>query len=890
MWRRVWLVSTAVLLGVGGAGPASAQAPVSLPDFTDWAEIIPTEHPTRGATHYDGEVRYDAAKDEYYLAGNGWDIQETGDECFFVYRKIKGSFRIEATVEWVYAEHEWAKAGLMVRESTSGHSAQTNIITSGHPNSPDRWEVGTRLSYGAGYSPTSWANLPQSMYGQPTRLRLTRIASTNEFIREWFNTETNSWVGISVTIPNMPEEVLVGLAVTSHIDGESWAEALFRDVEIVQLPFTVWRSVSTTNIPPGGSVEVQLTVNVEAETPPNFTITERYPQGWSVSNLNASVGQATDDGSGTITWQATGVTGQPTLSYTLTVPATAAGTGTISGTWDNGAGVTGEIASVTILVFEMPATDLGIFDRNMDIGSPGAAGSVGRSGNDWVVIGSGHDIWDQADDFHFLYMRVQGDFTMTVEDASIVPFGDTPTSSAWAKVGIMARQSLTAPSPYAFAMLRSSDQAFCLQWREDEGGSAAWDGDASQTYVPDHHGAFGLRREGNDFTAFYIDSTGAEVVNNVHYVEMTDPIWVGIAVTSHETGATAAGFFSNVKFTGTALPFPFRVQRSVSTTTAPPGTTVDVELKVTIREGAPGNFTIVENYPAGWPVSNLTATFGQAQDDGAGKITWTASGASGVGTLTYTLTVPPDASGLALVSGTYDDGAGEVGDTGSAQIMTFVFPATDLGIFDGHMDIGAVGAEGTVGRVGDDWAVVGSGADIWGTADAFHYLYKRVQGDFRMSIDNASIQPFGANPTANDWAKMGIMARQSLTPESAYAFAMLRMSDQAFLIQYREAEGASAAPGFTGGSAVYVEDIGAGGCCHSGGLILERRGNDFWILYKDSVTGQEIEWDVWTVVMEDPIYVGIAVTSHSTGQTGVGFFSNPQFTGTAVDVRQWMLH
>jgi len=545
----IWRGTTGALqtMGVSMVGLVRAGAG----DFPYAAEIIPVEHPSRGAAHWDGQLTYDAAKKTYLLAGNGWDIQENGDECFFVYRTLKGSWRLEATVEWQFAEHEWAKAGLMCRESTSGHSAQTNIITSGHPNSPDRWEVGTRLSYNAGYSPTSWANLPESMYGQPTRLALTRLAPSNQFIREWFNTETNQWVALAVTI-DMPEEVLVGLAVTSHIDTESWAEALFSNVVLTRFPFTVSRSLSATSVAPGGTLDVKLSVAVEAETPPNFTITETYPKGWKVSKIKASAGDAKDDGT-MLSWKATAVTAVATLTYTLTVPPEAAGKADISGTYDDGAGFIGTIVPSEFLIFDFKPADLGIFNGHMDIGSPGAAGSVGRAGNDWAVIGSGHDIWDSADDFHFLYKRVQGNFKMSIENAYVGPIGEVPTGSTWAKMGIMARQSLTAPSAYAYAMIRSQDQAFSLQWREEEGIGSNWDGDATQTYVPDHHGAFGLERVGNDFTAFYIDATGAEVVNNIHYVEMTDPIWLGIAVTSHETGSTAVGLFSNVKFQGTAV-------------------------------------------------------------------------------------------------------------------------------------------------------------------------------------------------------------------------------------------------------------------------------------------------------------------------------------------------
>src|SRR5256885_14839454 len=48
-------------------------------------------------------------------------------------------------------------------------------------------------------------------------------------------------------------------------------------------------------------------------------------------------------------------------------------------------------------------------------------------------------------------------------------------------------------------------------------------------------------------------------------------------------------------------------------------------------------------------------------------------------------------------------------------------------------DIGAVGAAGSASNNGNGgFTVRGSGADIWGTADEFHYVYFSLTGDMEV--------------------------------------------------------------------------------------------------------------------------------------------------------------
>ncbi len=855
-----YFVGVAVGLGVLLLLPLTVPAQIG-PDFTDTAEIIPTG--TRGNTHVEGEVKYDESTQEYYIAGNGWDIQETGDECFYAYRKISGSFRIEAELEWINGPHEWSKAGLMCRESTDANSVQTNIITSGHPTSPDRYEHGARLTTGAGYT-TGWSNLPEEMWGLPTRLAIIRIAPSNIFIRQFYNIVTEQWVSLPQTIEAMPEEILVGIAATSHIDDEaSWAEATFRNVTIE----AVTGALATRTLPsviyrPGEAAEVEILIQGEAG---DLTLTETPPAGWTVSDISDG---GTESG-GTITWSLAFEGGEKTVSYKVTPPATASDAGDFAGSLGSIA-----TAGMNSMVLAKP---IGIFDNHMDIGAVGGEGdaTLNSDTGEYQVIGSGADIWGGADEFHFAYSEINGAFRLR---ATVYVEG-IDSSDGWMKAALMCRDSLAADAVHYDTLVRGSDLGVDAQWRTSPGAGSG-STSANMLTTDSQFGQLEIVRMGDTVSTYYFDINTEEwTLYDTRTINFTDPVYAGLAVTSHSDGQWSVGYYTGVELEI----FPFGASRSVSADSVAPGGSVDVTVALDVSEGETTDFTIVEQYPEGTSVSNVNATVGEADDDGSGTITWTGSGVSEDGTLTYRLNIPSDMGGTVALSGTYDDGAGYSGDLGQSELLLMAFPAADLSPFDWHEDIGSVAAEGSVGRGGEDWAVVGSGADIWGTADAFHYLYKRVEGDFKMSIENAAIIPFGETPTGNNWAKMGIMARDSLDAGSAYTYAMVRMEDQAYMFQYREEAGIDAAPGFVADAAVYPPD-------HDGGFILERRDDDFFAFFTDANTGDEVEWDGWTVFMEDPIYVGIAVTSHEDGSLGAGMFSNVVFEGTSVPVETWMLH
>jgi hypothetical protein len=79
-------------------------------------------------------------------------------------------------------------------------------------------------------------------------------------------------------------------------------------------------------------------------------------------------------------------------------------------------------------------------------------------------------------------------------------------------------------------------------------------------------------------------------------------------------------------------------------------------------------------------------------------------------------------------------------------------------------DIGAVGPAGSSTLNSGTFTVQGAGADIWGTADGFHYVYQRLNGNTQVIARVASLS------NTNAWAKAGIMIRDTLKPNAKNAF------------------------------------------------------------------------------------------------------------------------
>ncbi len=182
---------------------------------------------------------------------------------------------------------------------------------------------------------------------------------------------------------------------------------------------------------------------------------------------------------------------------------------------------------------------------------------------------------------------------------------------------------------------------------------------------------------------------------------------------------------------------------------------------------------------------------------------------------------------------------------------------------------GSVGSfvEGPVGT----YTMTGSGADIWAVngveADEFHFAYKMLTGAGSIVAKIESID------NTNNWAKAGVMIRETLAPESAHAMAVVTPA-QGVAFQRRPATSdTSVGDTVTGITAPHWVKIERN---ISGNFTASESTN--------GTTWQPIGIPA-NIQMSANVYIGLALTSHDAALTCEAVFSNVSTTGNVTG--QW---
>ena len=184
--------------------------------------------------------------------------------------------------------------------------------------------------------------------------------------------------------------------------------------------------------------------------------------------------------------------------------------------------------------------------------------------------------------------------------------------------------------------------------------------------------------------------------------------------------------------------------------------------------------------------------------------------------------------------------------------MTVLLPGPSEG---GRIeDIGAVGLPGTVSGSGEATILEGSGADIWGTADAFQFGHTWWTADGTVTMHVQSIE------NTHPWAKLGLMVRETLDPASPHVMLIVS-AERGLAMQYRaEPGGISRNVALTPGTAPVW-------------LRLTRRGNTFTGYASDDGT-------TWRTIgaialpLDLDTYVGVALTSHNNAELASGVYDS----------------
>ena len=190
------------------------------------------------------------------------------------------------------------------------------------------------------------------------------------------------------------------------------------------------------------------------------------------------------------------------------------------------------------------------------------------------------------------------------------------------------------------------------------------------------------------------------------------------------------------------------------------------------------------------------------------------------------------------------------------------------GIFDNHLDIGAVENKGVVSYNGEDQAylIEGSGMNMWFADDQFHYLWKSIQGDF---ILRAKVSFIGKG--VDPHRKIGWMARNSFNADSPHVNASLH-GDGLLSLQYRKTKGGETEEVKAGNEMVDI-------------IQLERKGNTFIMsVAKMGDTLRQVE--VSDIALKNELFVGLYVCSHNPKVIEKAIFSDVRIIKPFVETKE----
>jgi len=184
---------------------------------------------------------------------------------------------------------------------------------------------------------------------------------------------------------------------------------------------------------------------------------------------------------------------------------------------------------------------LGDFTGEVDVGGPIRAGSAtfDAPSGEYHIMGGGENMWAQKDAFHFLWHWASGDMTLTANVRFPQPGGNPHKKAGW-----MVRQGLSPGAPYADVVLHASGLA-SLQYRLAEDGPTQEV--QSKIVMPS---TIRLVRLGNSFSLWASRAGLPMQLAGTVEVPLHDPVYVGLAVCSHDAAVLEEAVLSNVSMLG----------------------------------------------------------------------------------------------------------------------------------------------------------------------------------------------------------------------------------------------------------------------------------------------------------------------------------------------------
>jgi hypothetical protein len=168
--------------------------------------------------------------------------------------------------------------------------------------------------------------------------------------------------------------------------------------------------------------------------------------------------------------------------------------------------------------------------QSVDIGAVGIPGFAYQDSDaDLLVGGSGEDIWDTADAFHFVFQPLNADGEI------VIPRPEQDAANPFAKAGVMIRQNFTPGSPHVIFDVKPDDGLEFMTRAVQDGATTFLGGGQIAGW------RLKLTRHGTTVTATICGDT-CQDVGTTSWVD--GPAFVGVAVTSHDNTRLNAAMFA----------------------------------------------------------------------------------------------------------------------------------------------------------------------------------------------------------------------------------------------------------------------------------------------------------------------------------------------------------
>lgn len=243
-------------------------------------------------------------------------------------------------------------------------------------------------------------------------------------------------------------------------------------------------------------------------------------------------------------------------------------------------------ATLTVLPASSAAAQapIGLLEGHADVGRVSTPGTVAYDPalQHYTVSGSGANMWNERDDFHFVWKKLSGNFILSMRAAFIGTGVD-----AHRKVGWTIRPSLDANGPHVTAALHG-DGLMSLQTRRTQ--AAITEQVKSADSLSD---VVQLERRDGVYIMSVARFGDMLVTQELTGISLPDAVYVGLFVCAHNDTVTERAVFSNVRITAPAPRdlVPYRTY---------------LGSRLEVLDVATGNATVVHEYAGSFQAPNFT--------------------------------------------------------------------------------------------------------------------------------------------------------------------------------------------------------------------------------------------------------------------------------------------